>query len=327
MTFGISIKVPRGRNWNSTTRVFLTLILLLFTPTQFILVWRYNNGARFDEVEPLSPPPDSEHSKPAVFAFITEPRCLKAVPFVLENVLRKLPSSFPVVFFYSDHNVVCVERWLNETTVLAQARQSGRLIIEKETTMDPEKKAIYSASNWNNKLYTNVTFWESLYQYGTTALTFQADSIICANDTSMPYTPLWNVNYLGGISWQKNIQPSTSSNTYHLNGGLSIRNLDWVISCLKNTTDFSKPEDDIFCNCKGGAQDVSILDAMEFSSDNGNTKCFTWQGTRRCPWGVHKPWMQRGNDYNELVDYCPDIEILHRLLTPDRPPRRSSIRR
>ena len=85
-------------------------------------------------------------STPAVFAFMTEPRCLAAVPFVLKNALDKLPPSFPVVFFHSNHNANCVKRWLNETPALWQAEQTGRLIIALESHMDPDAKHIYSAA-------------------------------------------------------------------------------------------------------------------------------------------------------------------------------------
>jgi hypothetical protein len=122
---------------------------------------------------------------------------------------------------------------------------------------------------------------------------------------------------LGGISWVNDVSPSNASNTYHLNGGLSIRKLDWVISCLRQRQPeyFSRVEDDIYSDCTGGGDAVSIVDAMAFSSDNGHTMCFSWQGHRHCPWGVHKPWSRgRGNDYRELVSYCPHIEKLERLL-------------
>uniref|UniRef100_A0A7S3KZM5 DUF5672 domain-containing protein n=1 Tax=Amphora coffeiformis TaxID=265554 RepID=A0A7S3KZM5_9STRA len=260
-------------------------------------------------------------NSPAVFAFMTEPRCLAAVPFVLKNALDKLPPSFPVVFFHSSHNAKCLERWLNETPALWQAHETGRLIVELESHMDPNAKKIYEGSNWNNVLFTNITFWEGLRQYGNTALTIQADTLICADgNSSNPYnyTPPWDANYLGGISWVKDVLPSNASNTNHLNGGLSIRNLDWVISCLQQSKNFSDPEDNLFGNCKGGVNNVSVVDAMSFSSDNGYTMCFDWDGHRQCPWGVHKPWerpsRRRPAQYRELVSYCPDIEKLQVLL-------------
>lgn len=162
-----------------------------------------------------------------------------------------------------------------------------------------------------------------MFQYGNTALTIQADTLICSDhgdhshtNNNYTYTPPWNVNFLGGVSWVNDVPPSNATNKYHLNGGLSIRKLDWVISCLKQKTaeNFSTPEDDIFCNCTGGVEAVSVVDAMAFASDNGHTNCFDWQGHRQCPWGVHKPWMRRGSGYRELVSYCPDIEILLKLL-------------
>lgn len=268
---------------------------------------------------------------PKVFAFMTEPRCIASVPFVLQNALDKLPTSFPVVLFHSHHNADCVRRWLDESSGLARARRSGRLVVRQEHAMDPRATRIYHHGNWNNVLYTNATFWRSLYEFGDTALTIQADTVICDNDSANGYTPPWNTNFLGGVSWAVGVQPTNETNTYHLNGGLSIRNLDWTIGCLQSKTsqDLTVPEDNVFCNCTGGLQNVTVVDAMTFSSDNGHTMCFTWNDERICPWGVHKPWMRRelGN-YTELVQYCPDVEQLRRLLhsRPTRLVRRPAVR-
>ena len=258
----------------------------------------------------------NERNRTTMFALMTDPRCLAAIPFVLHNALEKLPLSSPVVFFHSSHNAKCVEHWLNVMPALSQAEKMGRLIIRQEPHMDPNKKDIYNPSNWNNVLYKNVTFWESLYQYGNTALTIQADTLICSDSNSITseYTPPWNVNYLGGISFVNDTLPSNETNAYHLNGGLSIRNLDWVISCLRQTKRISRAEDSVFSNCKGGGDGVSVVDAMAFSSDNGHTMCFNWQGNRRCPWAVHKPWVRsQHSGYSELVSYCPNITNLQLL--------------
>ena len=47
-------------------------------------------------------------------------------------------------------------------------------------------------------------------------------------------------------------------------------------------------------------------DAVKFASDNGYTTCFTLSdGSRRCPWGVHKPWVKA--DVSQLTEGCPSI--------------------
>lgn len=152
--------------------------------------------------------------------------------------------------------------------------------------------------------------------------------------------------YIGGISegrptgqWRLN-----ETNTHHLNGGLSIRSLDRIISCLQNYTGRQLAEDAVFNTCNYG--NVTIGDAMAFASDNGKTMCFDGpDGDRKCPRvsdgdvkvnagvmvvvivsltcfqryqkGVHKPWTMgigRGPPIRELIAYCPDIQVLANLL-------------
>jgi hypothetical protein len=180
--------------------------------------------------------------------------------------------------------------------------------------LEPGHKDKYSPGSWNNVMYSNITFWESLRSYGDTVLTIQADTLICSTKS-----PPWQANYLGGISDHSTPPVNESQmNSQHLNGGLSIRNLDWTISCLKNYTGKPTVEDTLFNRgCSDGAKSVSRKDAWAFSSDNGWTMCFDWQGERVCPWGVHKPWTTFGqpmgsNSYEELVRYCPDIELLRK---------------
>lgn len=262
---------------------------------------------------------DAHHNnnEPRMFALMTEPRCIDAVPFVLTNALEMLPQSYPVVYIHANGNAECVKRWLVENPSLAEAAKSGRLVHFVDSHMDRKIQfSPHARNNWNNVMFTNITFWESLKVYGDTVITIQADTLICSKGDLPSH---WkNANYLGGPSQARLMQnPSRNeTNTYHLNGGLSLRNLDWVVRCLKNYTGKPGGEDTVFNTCEDGAKVASIYDAMSFSSDCGFTMCFNhWneKGRRVCPWGVHKPWnlgRSRGPPIRELVLYCPDIQTL-----------------
>merc|ERR1712038_526899 len=74
-------------------------------------------------------------------------------------------------------------------------------------------------------------------------------------------------------------------------------------------------------------QPIRHIDALNFSSDNGWTGCFDYNRERLCPFGVHKPWIQKGITFealNEIISYCPDITILAEkqksFLCPQRKP-------
>ena len=245
---------------------------------------------------------DNIATKPTgVFGLITEPRCFASLPFVLENALRTLNV---VVFFHSKYNRKCTELWLRRA-VLESAHAEGRLNVFESSAMTLGKD-IYKKENWNNRMYLNATFWGHLRQFGSSVLTIQTDTLICSSNWIN-----WGVNYIGGVSAHP-VSPSLEQNANHLNGGLSIRRLDWILACLATTDD--GVEDSIFNTCGEGRSSVSVVHAMRFASDNGHTACFNWSGDRICPWGIHKPWRFTSvSDYKELTEYCPGILTLREL--------------
>ena len=231
-------------------------------------------------------------------------RCRHSTITVLLNAARMLPSSVPIVVYHGKVNAGCMTSMIQSTPALTALQQSKRVTLKQHAGINAGNH-IYTSQNWNNKLFTNVAFWENVRKYGAYALTVQHDTLICS------HRPPPLANYIGGISFASP-QASTLPIIYHLNGGLSVRNIDWTIKCIRNAkSSNNKGEDHYFNACSGGRFNVSILDAMAFSSDNGHTNCFDWAGQRRCPWGVHKPWVHASkSDYNELLTYCPEIATL-----------------
>ena len=230
-------------------------------------------------------------------------RCRESVVTVLLNAAQNLPSYVPIVVYHGKINTVCVTSMVHSTPKLAHLQQHGRVVLKQHAGIDGGND-IYSSQNWNNKLFTSIAFWKDVRKHGAYALTVQHDTLICSNSSP----PL--ANYIGGISYASPL-PSTLPNYYHLNGGLSVRNIDWTINCIRKNRKSSTAEDAFFNTCSGGQSAVSVLDAMAFSSDNGHTTCFNWANNRRCPWGVHKPWVHASKaNYIELLAYCPEIATL-----------------
>jgi hypothetical protein len=264
------------------------------------------------------------------FALMTEPRCYAATPFVLDNALTNLPETFKVVVFYSLENEQCMRTFVRNSTILQQAYTKGRLILRHDIPMHANisGNGRYNPNSWNNALYSNPSWWESLLPYGEMVLTLQSDTLLCSL-AATEVQPWHRVNLLGGISAQvrykiwtppdvRTLQASNRTNVYHLNGGLSIRRIPWVASCLRSYRGPPEVEDRVFHNCTNGRESATIVDAMAFASDSGHTLCFDWEGKRKCPWGVHKPWAaipynHRDEEYEELVQYCPDINKLRDL--------------
>jgi len=269
-------------------------------------------------VPPTTLPTTVSRSKPAqMFALMTESRCRQSTILVLRNVAKKLASNVPILLYHGEHNAACTTAMVRSDHELASLRQTGRLIIKEDDRIDNGTQ-LYDSNNWNNRLYKNVDFWEEVRAYGTYVLTIQHDTLICS-DAPPPLK-----KFIGGITSPKKkspgVSPSTNFNRHYLNGGLSVRNVKWVIDCLQDRV-APIVEDAHYNKCDNGISSVTILEAMSFSSDNGFTNCFDWEGKRRCPWGVHKPWMRaESKDYKELVEYCPEIESLKQAQREWTPP-------
>lgn len=267
---------------------------------------------------PASRQDEASRARPRPFALMTEPRCLNATPFVLINALEMLSNDVKVVLLHATENSNCIEQWIYENSILFHANQTGRLLhfVDSHMNLPPNYNIHHHyGSHWLSTMLTNITFWQSMKQFGNVVLTIQADTLICSN-----HTPDWHANFLGGISAGRPMDKWAVKeiNTHHLNGGLSIRNIDWMISCLHDYTGSKNlAEDAVFATCDNG--NVTIGQAMAFSSDSGRTMCFDDEnGERKCPWGVHKPWtlgIGRGPPIRELVAYCQaDIQKLATLL-------------
>jgi hypothetical protein len=286
--------------------LLLLLSLLLYLNIRGLSTWISVMNEMQIELSPAS----TSQLKP--FALMTEARCLNATPFVLQNAIEMLPENIKVVLLHANENKGCISEFIQENPILNHANSSGRFIHTVDSHIRGEKNykvPHHYSSHWLSIMYTNATFWKGMKLYGNLVLTIQADTLIC----SLGF-PNWNLNYIGGISYGRPTDKwaVNDTNTLHLNGGLSIRNLDWMISCLEdyNFTNSRLAEDAVFNTCDLG--NIKIGEAMAFASDSGHTMCFNdWKGDRICPWGVHKPWVLgvgRGPPIRELVRYCPDIQ-------------------
>jgi Protein of unknown function (DUF5672) len=245
------------------------------------------------------------------------------------------------------------------------------------TKLRGKAKNLYYTSYWYSKMLTNETFWRSAVDTPY-VLTLQSDTLLCRPFDTHKFIPPsaaaaagsdsgGGMSYLGGISDQAYVKSlslqsslslplstggndSTTSVTtttttilptnIHLNGGLSLRNVEWMIDCIRqynNNNPRGWVEDGLWNHCRrqrefrNGTVPATLEQALTLASDNGNSLCFfsseekkknnnNNDGTGRiCPVGVHKPW-KKGIKiwgpaaYQELLQSCPGLTLLETLV-------------
>lgn len=283
-------------------------------------------------------------------AIIVETRCHSALSVVLLGAVRNLGPEVLIVVMHSSQNELFIRGVIQSFPVLMEWFQGDRLVLHqiRETKWGlkfplkgQEKNWIkipfkYSPDYWYSKMFVNVAFWA---QFETPyVLTLQSDTLLCR---SFPTKDLikQNVSFTGGASdmtsvgnsnkWKNYIVPpdpewNSTLRREHLNGGMSLRNIQWVTSCIKKYGGKGGgwAEDSLYRFCRTndilGTVHETQIGAYTFSSDNGHTMCFTSpSGERICPLGVHKPWSRgakKPNQYMELKRNCKGLAALQTLV-------------
>jgi hypothetical protein len=242
----------------------------------------------------------------------------RAIQFVIENALEKLPMDWDILVYMPEEAKVYVEQICNGTfsypssAQLVTACKEGRvrhIHLSNEYKVETDHH-IYSPEHWRNQLFANTTWWKELE--ADWVLFFQADSIICKSGD-----PPMQFEYLGGPSFPHESYRWTPTLSYkgHMNGGFSVRKVDWVIDCLNSRNSVSS-EDSTFSVCqRENRMSPTFNNARAFAADNGWTGCFTENSKRICPYGMHKPWKNESItpiEIQELYDHCTGADqLLH----------------
>jgi len=274
-------------------------------------------------------------------AVIAEMRCHSAFSATLHAAINNLGPEVLLLILHSPHNEIFVRGIVNSSPALTRLRQSKRLALRRIDPADytipcrdePNNQCgVYSGKFWYSRLFVDAAFWSSFQtQY---VLTLQSDTLLCRPFPTQELVRQ-GASFVGGVSgmmggfkhYTPASDPRPNKNMDHgeyLNGGLSFRNVKWVLDCIAKYG--HRPEgwieDELYRHC--GEEDIdgtvhaSEVAAYTFSSDNGVTMCFTYERKRICPLGVHKPWipknaMVRREPYLELVRSCPGLTVLQQL--------------
>jgi hypothetical protein len=131
----------KNRFLGKVSLLLLVLVVLSMTSVQMALsrngvptffvqesLWSSMLLSVYDEKRQLEQQTEPPPNDPNVFVLMTEPRCIRSIPLVLNNSLTMLPPSFKVIFFHSHHNARCIQKWFNATPPLVEAVNSGRLL-------------------------------------------------------------------------------------------------------------------------------------------------------------------------------------------------------
>lgn len=346
-------------------RFGIVLAVLLFA----LALWTY--GGQHDELT------ETIHEKKAVGSIsdysslltgvLVEIRCHKSLLLVLESFAKHFPT-VPLVVWHSPQNQEYLRQLVLQHRHLRLLWDAGRISLQEFDPTELGSGALRHEHNdgvrdtgdyWYSRLLKNTTFWKSI----TTpwALHFQTDSLFCRSFSN--YFDLHDVFFLGGPSKpfaDSNIDdvfPINPSQTElmsyaNMNGGLSIRHVQWTIDCLTDSRqrdEFfdTKAENVIINQCRwnrlfqnnisdtttklfaGGINFPAVTEFMsyEFASDGGKTHCFLnpnvtdkvknvpvrQENRRICPVGVHKPW-QRFETSTEVVKRFSEPDWYRELL-------------
>ena len=231
-------------------------------------------------------------------AVIVETREHKALPFVLENFSNNLPDEWKFQIFCGNQN----EKYINKI------QKPDRDFIIKKLDVDYLEHDDYVS------LLTNEQFW--LDCEGDIILTFQTDSMLCSN-SKYTISDFENFDFIGGY-WGNVLNPLDSKYNRVMNGGLSIRNKQFMLDIIRNElesylNDGGNPCEDYFVSaCLKNKP--TFREVLTFCIDNG----YMYPLNDEAPFGLHNPWGNnpqkgQGKYYEDIKKVCPEIVKLEEL--------------
>jgi hypothetical protein len=241
--------------------------------------------------EPAPSPPASS----CVEAVLVEPRKLKGIQLALEtaSLVRNGSGEEPAIQFltlmHGKDNKEYVTRLVQESEHLHADERSGRLRLIPLDTSDLGGDLVErglanssgdSDSRWHSQystLFYNISFWERLKC--DHVLTMQSDSMLCLN-SKVHLSEFLGYDFVGAVSCGDDQNVS--------NGGLSLRNRQIMMRCVRRgITDWKMQEDVFFSEA---CQDVAWAPGFDvrdrFAIEQG------FRHANVTPFGLHKPWHQ-----------------------------------
>jgi len=253
-----------------------------------------------------SPPASS-----CVEAVLIEPRKLKSIQMALEtaSLVRNGTGKERAIQFltliHGKDNKEYVTRLVQESKHLRADNRSGRLRLipldASDLGGDLVQRGLINSSDdsdslWHNKystLFYNISFWERLRC--DHVLTMQSDSMLCLN-SKVRLSEFFNYDFVGAVSC--GVDQNVS------NGGLSLRNRQIMMRCVRRGIEDWKMQEDVFfseaCVDVAWAPGFDVRD--RFAIEQG------YRHANVTPFGLHKPWHQeKTNKYPHVeqnLDMC-----------------------
>ena len=252
-------------------------------------------------------------------AFLTEPRKHKALKFVLENFLSVLPKEWGVQINHGTHNIDYIKGIIDESEIISNANSNGRFMLHNLGVENMTHKD-------ESDLLRTEGFWDNIN--GDILLKFECDTMLCPN-SEYEISQFENYDYIGGY-WGSQLYeplddlyptlkpggaysaPYNGPQVLPMNGALSIRNKEVMLDLVKNHFDeylaAGKPysEDYFFSEY---VTKPTTRDVITFAIDNGYISPLDM----KAPFGIHKPWANKGGAWHNIRLVCEGVETLRNL--------------
>lgn len=217
-------------------------------------------------------------------AIIIEPRCHKALEFVLGNFLENLSDDWNIIIFHGNLNIEFVYDIVENKLSQYKSRVSFvNLGIDNLTRQE-----------YSDLLITDTRFYDHIPT--ETFLIFQTDTMIFKKHRNLINNFL-KYDYVGA-PWPWN--PTNDENNVG-NGGLSLRKKSKMLEIIEKekNPNLSLLEDVFFsCNKVVPLYKPSFEEAKYFSVE--------WVFSE-ITFGCHQPWI---NKHNNFIEIFPEIETL-----------------
>jgi len=173
----------------------------------------------------------------SVGLLIIEGRQRHGIDGSIMSVIQNTPITWPLYVIYAPN----MDQWIRTLSFNDLTRRQGRKVILREM---PEK---YRGRD-QNVVASDKEFWKSFTE--DWLLLFQADSSMCSHPT-IKLRDFFNFDFVGA-PWKQFPDgygaPYLGGRVYVGNGGFSLRNRTWMLSCL-DKMHFVPPEDTFFAYC------------------------------------------------------------------------------
>jgi hypothetical protein len=209
---------------------------------------------------------------------------MKAVEFIINNVLDNLSESWKMIVFPGKDNIEDVKNSVKSLDSAKQSRVSIKDLDIKNMDIDA-----YNSLMMSRRILDEIPT--------EVFMVVQTDSLICRGNTGL-LDKFMKYDYVGA--------PWKGHNSVG-NGGFSLRRKTKMLEVLDNCPKLNHNEDGFFsAGCEGHTVfKPSAEEAEEFSVET------IFNG--KAPFGIHKAWHHLPDKTTELDAKCPAYSILRDL--------------